>query len=67
VQRFYFKKLGCRVPHLRDGFIVAKVGIRVQHDPLSLAVKKSQVSALNAKRGPKARSIRLQPSSQTAS
>jgi hypothetical protein len=24
---------GCRVPHLRDGFIVAKVGIRAKREP----------------------------------
>ncbi len=27
---------GSRVPHLRDGSIVAKVGLRAQHEPSSL-------------------------------
>jgi hypothetical protein len=30
-----------RVPHLRDGFIVDKVGIRAKREPLSLIKHKS--------------------------
>jgi hypothetical protein len=32
-----------RVPHLRDGFIVAKVGIRAQREPLFSSLQKSVI------------------------